>query len=200
MATDPAGNVYVAERNHRVQKFGSSGAFLTKWGAFGAGDGQFVAPEDIATDSAGNVYVADESNHRIQKFSSSGTFPPSGALGLGQRQLSSPNGVATDSAGNVYVADTGNHRIQKFSSAGTFITKWGAFGSGNGRLVSRGRSHRLCRQSLRGRCEQQPGPEAQRLWCLRHQVGRPRLRRRAVCQPAERDDGRLRQRLRQRHQ
>ena len=33
VAVDAAGCLYVADRyNHRVQKFGSSGAFLAKWG------------------------------------------------------------------------------------------------------------------------------------------------------------------------
>ena len=39
VATDAAGNVYVADRyNWRIQKFTSSGAFLTQWGAFGNGE------------------------------------------------------------------------------------------------------------------------------------------------------------------
>jgi len=93
VAVDATGNVYVADTdNHRIQKFDSTGTFITKWGsrcrltngsgcvdpdgagALEAGDGQFDMPSDIAVDAAGNVYIADEDNHRIQKFDSTGTF------------------------------------------------------------------------------------------------------------------------------
>jgi hypothetical protein len=46
----------------------ASGEFLTKWGSFGAGDGQFNEPFGVATDNRGDVYVGDTLNHRIQKF------------------------------------------------------------------------------------------------------------------------------------
>ena len=69
---DPSsGNVYVSDRsNNRIQKFDSSGTFITKWGSYGTGDGQFRYPSGVAEDSSGNVYVADEGNHRIQKIGS----------------------------------------------------------------------------------------------------------------------------------
>jgi hypothetical protein len=69
VATDSSGNVYVADFiNHRIQKFTSTGAFLTKWGSFGIGDGEFNLPMGIAVDSSGNVYVTEYENNRIQKF------------------------------------------------------------------------------------------------------------------------------------
>ena len=75
VAVDSSGNVYVADtNNNRIQKFDSSGTFITKWGSSGTGDGQFEYPTGIAVDSSGNVYVADTDNHRIQKFDSNGTF------------------------------------------------------------------------------------------------------------------------------
>jgi sugar lactone lactonase YvrE len=134
IATDAVGNVYVvdsyglapASRNNRIQKFSSDGAFITKWGGTGSGNGQFYAPSDVATDPAGNVYVVDSGNNRIQKFSSDGGFITKwGGKGSGNGRFNFPGGIATDSAGNVYVADTGNNRIQKFTSDGRFITKWG---------------------------------------------------------------------------
>jgi len=43
------GNVYVADTfNDRVQKFTSSGSFLSTWGELGADEGDFDSPEDIA--------------------------------------------------------------------------------------------------------------------------------------------------------
>ena len=70
VAVDSSANVYVADTNHRMQKFDSSGNFLLKWGSYGTGDGQFNRPGGVAVDSSGNVYVADTNNSRIQKFSS----------------------------------------------------------------------------------------------------------------------------------
>ncbi len=68
IATDPSGNVYVADtQNNRIEKFSSSGAYLAKWGYPGTGDEQFY-PEALATDPSGNVYVVDRSNYRILKF------------------------------------------------------------------------------------------------------------------------------------
>ena len=53
VAADSAGNIYVTEPElHRVQKFDATGVFITKWGTFGVGDGQFDTPLGIAVDSA----------------------------------------------------------------------------------------------------------------------------------------------------
>jgi DNA-binding beta-propeller fold protein YncE len=69
VATDDAGDVYVSDiTNNRIQKFTGSGTYLTQWGSFGAGEGQFSSPYCVATDDAGDVYVADYSNSRVQKF------------------------------------------------------------------------------------------------------------------------------------
>ena len=43
--------------------------FVTKWGKFGALDGEFNLPTDVAIDHNDDVFVADSWNHRIQKFS-----------------------------------------------------------------------------------------------------------------------------------
>ncbi|MEK6273460.1 MAG: Ig-like domain-containing protein [Actinomycetota bacterium] len=136
VATDSSSNVYVADTtNNRIQKFNSTGGFLTKWGSLGTGTSQFNGPQGIATDSSSNVYVADTTNNRIQKFNSTGTYITQwGSAGAGDGQFSLPSGVATDSSGNVYVADAGNSRIQKFDPSGTFIAKWGSAGAGNGQF------------------------------------------------------------------
>jgi len=69
IAVDSSGYIYVADTvNHRIQKFSSSGDFITKWGSDGSGNGQFHVPAGIAVDSSGYVYVADSDNNRVQKF------------------------------------------------------------------------------------------------------------------------------------
>jgi DNA-binding beta-propeller fold protein YncE len=75
VAVDDSGNVYVVDGDdvaggyhHRIQKFTSTGTYLTKWGMYGYGNGQFYDPRGVAVDANGNVYVADMYNNRIQKF------------------------------------------------------------------------------------------------------------------------------------
>jgi DNA-binding beta-propeller fold protein YncE len=64
------GSVYVTDTsNSRIQKFTSEGVFVTKWGTYGSGDGQFIKPRTVAVASDGSVYVVDGNNHRVQKFS-----------------------------------------------------------------------------------------------------------------------------------
>jgi len=48
--------------------FTSDGTFITKWGGWGSGDGQFNRPWGVAVDASGSVYVADRDDDRIQKF------------------------------------------------------------------------------------------------------------------------------------
>jgi len=116
VAVDASDNVYVSDSGHaRIQKFTSSGTYLSHWGSSGTGNGQFHSPAGIAVDAAGNVFVADRNNHRIQKFTSSGVYLTQwGSLGSAQGQFDEPCDVAVDATGNVYVADWQNHRIQKF--------------------------------------------------------------------------------------
>jgi uncharacterized protein (TIGR02145 family) len=133
---DAAGNVYVTDLgNRRIQKFDSSGAFLTTWGTQGSGEGRFEGPTAVVADAAGNVYVSDSRNDRIQKFDSNGAFLTRwGGTGFGDGQLRSPRGLAVDAAGNIYVADQGNDRVQTFDSNGVFLTTWGTTGSGDGQF------------------------------------------------------------------
>ena len=82
-------------QNNQIQKFTPDGTFLTQWGSFGTGDGQFKQPWGVAVDSAGNVYVTDYWNHRVQKFTSSGAFLTqwgSAGTGDGQFATSYPDG------------------------------------------------------------------------------------------------------------
>jgi len=112
----------------------AEGVWATKWGTYGAGDGQFVYPYGVAV-ADGSVYVTDFGNHRVQKFTSSGTFVAKwGSVGGGDGQFSYPYGVAVAADGSVYVADRGNHRVQKFDASGTFLAKWGSSGTGDGQF------------------------------------------------------------------
>jgi DNA-binding beta-propeller fold protein YncE len=105
--------------------------FITSWGSYGSGNGQFLYPFGVATDAAGNVYVVDTDNNRIEKFTSDGTYLTQwGTIGILNGQFGYPVGVATDAAGNVYVTDPFNYRVQKFTSDGTYVHQWGTQGTG----------------------------------------------------------------------
>ena len=90
--------------------------FVTKWGSFGFGDGQFTGLRGVAMDSSNNIYVTDSGNDRVQKFTSTGTYITQwGSAGSGYGQFLGPYGVAMDRSGNVYVIDYHNYRVQKFA-------------------------------------------------------------------------------------
>ena len=111
--------------------------YLTQWGTFGTGPGQFETPVGVTVDNAGNVYVVETDGNRIQKFTSSGGYITQwGSYGSGNGNFNWASGLAVDASANVYVADTQNSRIQKFTSNGGYITQWGSLGAGNGQLYN----------------------------------------------------------------
>jgi len=136
ITVDPSGNVYVADvNNNRIQKFTSTGGYVTQWGSPGSGSGQFSGPNGVCADAAGNIYVMDTGNHRIQKFNSSGGYLMQwGSFGTGNGQFNLPVSMAINAAGDLYVADFSNHRIQKFTNTGAYLLQFGTPGSGNGQL------------------------------------------------------------------
>jgi streptogramin lyase len=140
VAVDSSGDIYVTDTsNHRIQKFDSSGVYLSQigTGSIGSGNGEFHNPQGVAVDSSGDIYVADSDNHRIQKFDSSGVYLSqigTGSKGSGNGEFNVPFGIAVDSSGDIYVSDFNNHRIQKFDSSGVYLSQigTGSKGSGNG--------------------------------------------------------------------
>lgn len=67
MVIDASKNLYVLDTgNHRIQKFGPNGKFLTSYGRQGQGPGDFYYPESFGIDGRGTLFVADTNNQRIQ--------------------------------------------------------------------------------------------------------------------------------------
>jgi Glycosyl hydrolases family 28/Bacterial Ig-like domain (group 3) len=104
IATDAAGNVYVAD----VQSSSANTAVYKLSPAASGGRQQltvatgFADPVSLAVDPAGNVYVADKSAGAVYKLA------PAASGGYTQTTLLSsviPVAVATDAAGDVYVQD-----------------------------------------------------------------------------------------------
>ena len=118
-------------------------SYLTQWGYFGTGAGEFDTPGGLDTDAQDNVYVADFGNERVQKFGADGE-PFTWGNFTGNAELDLPTDVTVDSTGNVYVADVGHDRVVKLDSSGNFVSQLGCSvgtvnctaGSGNGQFLS----------------------------------------------------------------
>lgn len=80
IASDSAGNLFVADRNnHAIRKITPTGDVSTIAGkatiqgsSDGGGVARFNYPQGIATDGSGNVYVTDFLNHTIRKITANG--------------------------------------------------------------------------------------------------------------------------------
>jgi DNA-binding beta-propeller fold protein YncE len=102
VATDAAGNLYVADAHSRVSKFTREGAFVRAFGF------------DVRPGRGRGFEVCTRA-----------TGCKRGRAGAGAGQLSSVLGIATDAAGNVYVADSGNGRVSQFTTEGAFVRAFG---------------------------------------------------------------------------
>lgn len=136
VATDAAGNVYVADtHNHKVKKITPAGVVSTVAGSTGGhvdatgANAKFYYLTGLTVDANGNIYVADKDNHKIRKVTPSGEVTTLAGSTSGfadatgsAAQFSQPYDVAVDEDGNVYVADTGNHKIRKVTQAGVVTT------------------------------------------------------------------------------
>jgi hypothetical protein len=152
IATDSAGNIYVADTgNGSIRKSTPAGVVTTFAGGtvYGCTDGTgagaaFGYPYGIAADSSDNIYVADQYCHTIRKIApsgvvttiagSAGTAGSADGTGAAAR-FDHPWALATDSADNVYVADTYNHTIRKITPSAvvtTFAGTAGMSGSADG--------------------------------------------------------------------
>ena len=138
VAVDPAGDLYIADRDNNLFRRVSKGIITTvagfaeqrSFGGFSGDNGpatsaQLNGPGALAVDSTGNVHIADRYNHRIRKVANGiiTTVAGNGTQGFGgdngpatAAQLNNPAGVAIDSAGNLYIADWGNNRIRKVAN------------------------------------------------------------------------------------
>lgn len=123
ISVDNAGFVLVSS-DFKIKKFNpNTGKFMSEFGSFGSGDGQFMTATDIAVDTSGFIYVSETTNqgccevtnNRVQVFTNKGKFVTKfGSLGTGDGEFSMPWGITIDDQGNIFVADTFNNRIQKF--------------------------------------------------------------------------------------
>ncbi len=146
ISMDSAGNVYVAEPyNHRIQKFnGTTGAFISKWGTRGIGDGQFALSDMIFITPNDDVYVGDGpgceylpdldclDSARIQVFNTDGVFQRSMDInGWGAEQMPGVRGLyVAGNNGDIYVSNPDMHVIKRYNNAGVYQETIGSNGSG----------------------------------------------------------------------
>jgi peptidylamidoglycolate lyase len=141
VAVAPDGSFYVSDgyRNSRVIKFSPEGDYVTSWGRYGTGPGQFDVPHSIALDSQGQVYVADRGNARLQIFDGAGQF----LTEWRGRSLGRPWAVRISANGNVFIIDGGDQaefwpdraRILKLDSDGNIMASFGSYGDAPGQFV-----------------------------------------------------------------
>ncbi len=141
VATDAAGNLYIADELDNVIRKVANGTITTVAGTGDydfSGDGgpatsaELNMPQGVAVDAAGNLYIADTYNYRVRKVAVDGTittvagngtagFSGDGGPATGA-QLNAPAGVAVDLAGNLFIADCGNNRVREVAPNGTITT------------------------------------------------------------------------------
>ena len=109
--------------------------YISEFGSYGEGDGQFMWPTSIALDSKENVYLADEWLNRISVYTKDGEFIRKwGKPGSGPGELDRPAGLVISKDDTVFLSDNRNHRVQKFTLDGQYLGHFGSFGSGPGQL------------------------------------------------------------------
>jgi sugar lactone lactonase YvrE len=110
LAFAPDGTLFVADiGNHRVQRFDPAGEFVTEWGSFGSGEGQFADAVQIATNGR-EVFVSDHTRLDTQVFDLDGKF-------LRALPITGYHWLAVDADGSLYVSNEGE--VVKYASDGT---------------------------------------------------------------------------------
>jgi len=145
IGVNTGGEVCVADTgNNRIERFDTSGTYMTTLPTPLVTPVGFSSPKDIAMESTGKMYIADTTNNRILKYKSDNT--PDWAIGLPTPTPSigpgtptpvaptgpyflNPYGITVDSQNKIYVADSGYNRIQKFDANGNIERAWGQYGS-----------------------------------------------------------------------
>ncbi|MBC7975575.1 MAG: hypothetical protein H7138_11385, partial [Myxococcales bacterium] len=148
ITVDPAGTLYVTERNGQtLRRIAVDGTVTTIAGspqASGSTDGtgsaaRFSAPQGVAIGPDGDLYVADAGNSRVRRVTAAGVVTTYAGTSSGyldaaaaSARFSFPVGIAVASDGSVYVSDAGNHRVRRIqrsaNAAGNVDT---LAGSGN---------------------------------------------------------------------
>ena len=58
----------------RIEKLDSNGNYLTQWGSYGGGNGQFAGPAGVAVDRSNNVYVVEPATTALKSSTATATI------------------------------------------------------------------------------------------------------------------------------
>ena len=142
VATDSAGNLYIANADNVVRKVDANGIITTFAGNAGpggfAGDGGPAAsamlsePVSVTADPAGDLFISDSNNQRIRRVDSARTITTvagTGAHGANgdhgaatSAPLSGPECAFADGNGNLIVSNTSAHTVRRVDGSGTITT------------------------------------------------------------------------------
>jgi gliding motility-associated-like protein len=138
VATDGAGNVYVADkRNYRIRKITPQGVVTTLAGngTIASIDGRgttasFDDPQELILDSKDNIYVADYGGNKIRKITTAGVVTTlagngdtSSVDGRGNTaSFNRPIGITINSLGYLFVTDFDSNKIREVSPDGVVTT------------------------------------------------------------------------------
>ena len=128
VATDPDGNVYVADfNNDQIQVFDPDGKFVRAFpdrakrvgkGASGSG-GKGIAVSSVSI-QGDRVYVTDR--FQVLEFTTDGKLLTQfGKPGTGAADLDHPNGIVAGPASSVIVSDSNHNRIVSLTPSGKFM-------------------------------------------------------------------------------
>ena len=129
LASDAAGNLYVAESSGTIRKISPAGVVSTR---ATVGD---IQPSSLASDASGNLYLSRR--QAIIKLTTDGqliglagnTDQVGSNDGIAQEaRFNSPHSITLDPAGNLYITENNNHTVRKLSPGGTVTTFAGKSG------------------------------------------------------------------------
>ncbi len=154
LATDAAGNVYIADYvNNRIREVNATTGVITTVVGTGVsghgGDGglataaTLAGPRGIAFDGLGRMLIADYTSSTVRQVANNGTITTvagsvsgfSGDGGLATAAtLSLPESIALDANQNIVISDSNNNRVRRIDATTGIITTI----AGNGTATSTG--------------------------------------------------------------
>jgi hypothetical protein len=137
MAVDPATQrVYIADvSRHEIVVLDFAGKLILRFGARGAGNGQFNFPTHLALTPEGNLAISDALNFRVQIISPDGKFIGKfGESGDSPGHFSKMKGIACDRAGHIISVESLYGFLQFFDAQGQFLLNLGGSGSAPGQF------------------------------------------------------------------